>query len=174
MVMAPLDATEMRLAGGGDCPGNSRVWAEGEAEGFGARWGAAGVGVGRGRTWLPSFCQNTAGGGFPVVSHWKVTVWPGGTVWLRGQVMSCGGTDIKGESESQNHRISPAEETPRGSESKCSITQKPSPMSESSVSILPELQQLRAVPTAVPCPNPDPDMILTLAHTLGVPSYRAQ
>lgn len=112
MVMAPLDATEMRLAGGGDCPGNSRVWAEGEAEGFGARWGAVGVEVGRGRTWLPSFCQNTAGGGFPVVSHWKVTVWPGGTVWLRGRVMSCGGTDIKGESKSQNHRISPAEETP--------------------------------------------------------------
>lgn len=27
-------------------------------------------------TWLPSFCQKMAGGGFPVVLHWKVTLLP--------------------------------------------------------------------------------------------------
>ncbi|TNN59852.1 hypothetical protein EYF80_029901 [Liparis tanakae] len=29
-------------------------------------------------TWLPSFCQKMAGGGFPVVPHWKLMLLP----WL--------------------------------------------------------------------------------------------
>lgn len=59
----------------------------GVSEGWGQCWG---------QTWLPSFCQNTAGGGLPVVSHWKVTLRPGGTLWSWGQVTSWGGTGAGG------------------------------------------------------------------------------
>lgn len=43
-------------------------------------------------TWLPSFCQNTAGGGFPLVPQRKVTVRPGAVIWSRGRTTICGGT----------------------------------------------------------------------------------
>lgn len=36
-------------------------------------------------TWLPSFCQKTAGGGFPLVPQRKVTVRPGAVIWSRGR-----------------------------------------------------------------------------------------
>lgn len=47
---------------------------------------------GRRQTWLPSFCQKTAGGGLPLLWHWKVTLWPGVTAWSWGPVTSWGGT----------------------------------------------------------------------------------
>lgn len=43
-------------------------------------------------TWLPSFCQKTAGGGFPLVPQRKVTVRPGAVIWSRGRTTICGGT----------------------------------------------------------------------------------
>ena len=67
----------------------------GMGTGMGTRMG---MGQGRGQTWLPSFCQNTAGGGLPLLWHWKVTLWPGVTVWSRGPVTSWGGTAaVRGE-----------------------------------------------------------------------------
>lgn len=36
-------------------------------------------------TWLPSFCQKTAGGGLPLVPQRKVTVRPGAVIWSRGR-----------------------------------------------------------------------------------------
>lgn len=43
-------------------------------------------------TWLPSFCQKTAGGGFPLVPQRKVTVRPGAVIWSRGRTTIWGGT----------------------------------------------------------------------------------
>lgn len=43
-------------------------------------------------TWLPSRCQNMAGWGFPVASHWKVTVLPTPTTWFLGLTTKAGGT----------------------------------------------------------------------------------
>lgn len=43
-------------------------------------------------TWLPSFCQNTAGGGFPFVPQRKVTVRPWAEIWSRGRTTIWGGT----------------------------------------------------------------------------------
>lgn len=43
-------------------------------------------------TWLPSFCQKMAGGGFPVVPHWKVMLVPWVAIWSRGFVAIWGGT----------------------------------------------------------------------------------
>lgn len=43
-------------------------------------------------TWLPSRCQNMAGWGLPVASHWKVTVLPTATTWFRGLTTNAGGT----------------------------------------------------------------------------------
>lgn len=43
-------------------------------------------------TWLPSFCQKTAGGGFPLVPQRKVTVRPGVVIWSRGRTTIWGGT----------------------------------------------------------------------------------
>lgn len=44
------------------------------------------------RTWLPSFCQKTAGGGLPLVPQRKVTVRPGAVIWSRGRTTIWGGT----------------------------------------------------------------------------------
>ena len=44
-------------------------------------------------TWLPSFCQKTAGGGFPLVPQRNVTVRPGAVIWPRGRTTIWGGTD---------------------------------------------------------------------------------
>lgn len=44
-------------------------------------------------TWLPSFCQNTAGGGFPFVPQRKVTVRPWAEIWSRGRTTIWGGTE---------------------------------------------------------------------------------
>lgn len=43
-------------------------------------------------TWLPSFCQKMAGGGCPVVLHWKVTLLPCVVIWSRGFEVIWGGT----------------------------------------------------------------------------------
>lgn len=43
-------------------------------------------------TWLPSLLQKIAGWGFPVASHWKVTVRPKATTWSRGFTTKCGGS----------------------------------------------------------------------------------
>lgn len=43
-------------------------------------------------TWLPSFCQKMAGGGFPVVPHWKVTLLPCVAIWSWGFMAIWGGT----------------------------------------------------------------------------------
>lgn len=43
-------------------------------------------------TWLPSFCQKTAGGGLPFVPQRKVTVRPGVVIWSRGRTTIWGGT----------------------------------------------------------------------------------
>lgn len=45
-------------------------------------------------TWLPSFCQNTAGCGFPFVSQGNVTVRPWATIWSLGLTTNCGGARI--------------------------------------------------------------------------------
>lgn len=42
-------------------------------------------------TWLPSFCQKTAGCGFPLVSQGNVTVRPWATIWSLGLTTNCGG-----------------------------------------------------------------------------------
>lgn len=44
-------------------------------------------------TWLPSLRQNIAGWGFPVASHWKVTVLPSAATWSRGFTTKCGGSE---------------------------------------------------------------------------------
>lgn len=44
-------------------------------------------------TWLPSLLQKIAGWGFPVASHWKVTVRPKATTWSRGFTTKCGGSE---------------------------------------------------------------------------------
>lgn len=46
----------------------------------------------QGLTWLPSRLQKIAGWGFPVASHWKVTVRPKATTWSRGFTTKCGGS----------------------------------------------------------------------------------
>lgn len=45
-------------------------------------------------TWLPSFCQKTAGCGFPLVSQGNVTVRPWATIWSLGLTTNCGGARI--------------------------------------------------------------------------------
>lgn len=45
-------------------------------------------------TWLPSFCQKTAGCGFPFVSQGNVTVRPWATIWSLGLTTNCGGARI--------------------------------------------------------------------------------
>ena len=47
-------------------------------------------------TWLPSLCQKMAGWGFPVASHWKVTVLPTPTTWFLGRTTKAGGTGGQG------------------------------------------------------------------------------
>lgn len=44
-------------------------------------------------TWLPSRLQKIAGWGFPVASHWKVTVRPKATTWSRGFTTKWGGSE---------------------------------------------------------------------------------
>lgn len=46
-------------------------------------------------TWLPSFCQKTAGCGFPLVSHGKVAVRPCATIWSRGLITNWGGAGLR-------------------------------------------------------------------------------
>lgn len=48
-------------------------------------------------TWLPSFCQKMAGGGFPVVPHWKVMLLPWVAIWSRGFAVIRGGTGRREE-----------------------------------------------------------------------------
>lgn len=49
-------------------------------------------------TWLPSFCQNTAGGGLPLVPQRKFTVRPWAVIWSRGRTTIWGGTAERGKS----------------------------------------------------------------------------
>lgn len=51
-------------------------------------------------TWLPSFCQNMAGGGFPVVLHWKVMLFPWVAIWSLGFMAIWGGTGRGGKNTS--------------------------------------------------------------------------
>lgn len=57
-------------------------------------------------TWLPSFCQKTAGCGFPFVSQGNVTVRPWATIWSLGRTTNCGGAIIekKRKCVNINHR----------------------------------------------------------------------
>lgn len=48
-------------------------------------------------TWLPSFCQKTAGWGFPFVSHGKVAVRPWATIWSLGRMTNWGAARVKGK-----------------------------------------------------------------------------
>lgn len=61
-------------------------------------------------TWLPSLCQKIAGWGFPVASHWKVTVLPTATTWFLGRTTNTGGTTGQAWGQLANimtqHRIS--------------------------------------------------------------------
>lgn len=61
-------------------------------------------------TWLPSFCQNTAGWGFPLVSHGNVAVRPWATIWSRGRITNCGGAGLQKNKYSMVRKI---ERTPR-------------------------------------------------------------
>lgn len=56
-------------------------------------------------TWLPSCCQKMAGCGFPVASHWKVTVLPTPTTWFLGLTTNTGGTGAQpGRNGQQNYK----------------------------------------------------------------------
>lgn len=52
-------------------------------------------------TWLPSFCQKTAGWGFPLVSHGKVAVRPWATIWSLGRMTNWGAAEGKNTSVSR-------------------------------------------------------------------------
>lgn len=54
-------------------------------------------------TWLPSFCQKTAGGGFPLVLQRKVTVRLGAVIWSRGRTTIWGGTAGQRRGRQQGH-----------------------------------------------------------------------
>lgn len=58
-------------------------------------------------TWLPSFCQKTAGCGFPFVSHGKLAVRPCATIWSRGLITNCGAA----ESRTKDMNITPYPQT---------------------------------------------------------------
>lgn len=56
-------------------------------------------------TRLPSFCQKTAGWGFPLASHGKVAVRPWATIWSLGRMTNCGAAEDGGEKKKSISRL---------------------------------------------------------------------
>lgn len=112
-------------------------------------------------TWLPSFCQKTAGCGFPFVSQGKLAVRPCATIWSRGLITNCGAA----ESKTKDMNVTPYPQT-----QKCTPTHTHTlwSLAVSGNVKHPQASTAKVTETELPCISPFPTAFGLLVYLFAL------